>query len=228
MKNPRAAPQRQPAPSASPTQLLDYRCHARGGAIGTDYPPRVAGCLARIATLPKEALRERYGFPQLAMAAALRARAGDMLNKGFEAALAAGWPRNPLPLRYKVSPPCCSMTARVRGGGRPPDYQCDGAGRSEMSTALPRGDPAFGGRWREAAADTGSYELRSGAEAHDPSSGGAGIALSPPPAGEAQQSGNVSAPPGWVPGAWLGDDESAPDPGYAPNVQPAMYNRKLL
>lgn len=41
MKSPREDPEKQPLPVASPLQLLDYRCHAPGGKLGTAYPPQV-------------------------------------------------------------------------------------------------------------------------------------------------------------------------------------------
>jgi len=42
MKKPEYAPPAHPAPSADPLQLLDYRCHAPGGAVGTNYPKQAS------------------------------------------------------------------------------------------------------------------------------------------------------------------------------------------
>jgi len=36
---------------------LDYRCHVDGGAIGTNYPPKAAQCMAKIADMEPEALQ---------------------------------------------------------------------------------------------------------------------------------------------------------------------------
>jgi hypothetical protein len=156
--------------------------------------------------MTKREVQLRYGFPQVAAAAALRRRASDMLSRGFEWTLRHGWPRNPLPLRYEWAPPCCRMHGQQARPGERPAYEClDAAGRGP--DALPRGDPNFGGPWAEAANDTGTYELV------EP-----GAPRPAAPRGRAW-------PEGWVPGAWLGDDDGAADPGYAPLQQPNMYNR---
>ena len=163
---------------------------------------QVASCLKNISALTKLEVQRRYGFPQLSTAAALRRRAADMLGKGFEWTLQHGWPRNPLPARYKWAPPCCEMQGQQARPDARPTYECVGWDRGPGD--LPKGDPYFGGPWREKGRDTGTYELRGGG-------GGA----------EAERKWSKD----WVAGAWLGDDDAEDDPGYAPAVQANMYNR---
>ena len=234
----------RPSEGASPLQLLDYRCHVAragiggsesgsgGGVIGTAYPPRVAACLKRIAAMSADDALRRYGFPQRAMAVALRRRAIDMSTRGFEWTLQHGWPRNPLPMRYRWGTPCCRMAGEARprrrgggGGGKEEGrhggqavYRClDGWARGGAS-GLPRGDPMFGGRWPGPGRDPGTYELRE--DEGGVGGAGGGNAAEPEQPGATRQ----SPPPGWVAGAWLGDDDGAPDPGYAPDNQTGMYN----
>jgi hypothetical protein len=42
---------RPPRSTVSPQVSLDYRCHAEGGAIGRNYPPRVKQCLQAIGSM---------------------------------------------------------------------------------------------------------------------------------------------------------------------------------
>ncbi|KAI8464996.1 MAG: hypothetical protein J3K34DRAFT_380094 [Monoraphidium minutum] len=190
MKSPKTAPDGRPSRGASPLQLLDYRCHVPGGALGTAYPPRVAACLKNISSMTKQQVKAHYGFPLLATAAALRRRAADMSSRGFEWALQSGWPRNPVPMRYKWGAPCCKVYGQQARPDARPAYQCEDW--EQAPADLPKGEPFFGGPWRERARDTGTYELGS-----------------PPRAGHFR-------PEGWAAGAWLGDDDEDPDPGYAP------------
>lgn len=43
--------------------LLDYRCHAPGGEIGKNYPPRVAKCMSTIAAMSFGQLTRHYDLP---------------------------------------------------------------------------------------------------------------------------------------------------------------------
>ncbi|KIY99485.1 hypothetical protein MNEG_8476 [Monoraphidium neglectum] len=199
MKAPHDSPAQDYSRAASPLQLLDYRCHAPGAKLGTDYPPQVTSCLKMISRMTKQQVQRHYGFPQLAAAAALRRRASDMLSRGFEWTLQNGWPRNPTPARYRWAPPCCKMRGEQPLPGTRPVYACVKWERGP--TSLPRGEPYFGGPWNASSKDTGSY------------------ALGAPP-----RPGHVW-PKGWAAGAWLGDDDGGADPGYAPMAQAHTLER---
>eukprot|EP00898_Chlorokybus_atmophyticus_P009266 jgi/Chlat1/96/Chrsp1S03208 len=68
-------------------RTLDYRCHARGGAIDTNYPPQVHACMAKFIALSPEELKSAYGLYARVQAVILQRRARDMLELGFEQAL---------------------------------------------------------------------------------------------------------------------------------------------
>jgi len=72
----------------TPSQAwLDYRCHVDGGAIGTQYPPRVQQCMEKFSSMEAGALQAEYDLPHYLQATILKERAADMLRLGFESAL---------------------------------------------------------------------------------------------------------------------------------------------
>lgn len=161
-----AQPPHRPPPSDTPPLLLPAQ--------------QVTSCLQRImgATIPE--LQSRYQYPTSEMVAALRQRASDLLNQGFEWTLQHGKPLNPGPLRYKWGAPCCAMHHEHVGTGLAAGGSggSSGAGRQGGSSSgldydrgfrcipnspghqdLPRGDPSFGGEWNYTGNDPGSYQL---------------------------------------------------------------------
>lgn len=171
MKKPEYFPPKHPRGFADPLQLLDYRCHAPGGKIGTKYPPPVTKCLKKLSRLNPKAIVTKYSYPTLDMAAALRQRAADMLQHGFEWTLKYGWPQNPSPTRYKWSKACCEMrlsrpsnnssSSSSSTHAKERQYSCT-ASRDESAgwtTDLPAGDAALGITWDHDGVDTGRYNL---------------------------------------------------------------------
>jgi hypothetical protein len=81
---------------ADPQILLDYRCYLLDGKeeIGTDYPPQIRQCLAKISSMSVKEVKEHYGFVEDMVANNLKTRASDMISQGFEYAYKYGEPRN--------------------------------------------------------------------------------------------------------------------------------------
>lgn len=50
MKMPFEAPESRPVTDSSIMHVLDYRCHAPGGKIGKNYPPKLQQCLQDISS----------------------------------------------------------------------------------------------------------------------------------------------------------------------------------
>mmetsp|Transcript_22651 Transcript_22651/g.73655 ORF Transcript_22651/g.73655 Transcript_22651/m.73655 type:complete len:215 (+) Transcript_22651:161-805(+) len=112
-----------------PQLLLDYRCVVPGGAIGTDFPPRLRAFMERVLELDRAGrVVEELKFPTSAIdankrAAALVSRCKDLLEKGFEGALKAGLKRKSsqnMPTEgYDWPEPCCRL--QFMGGS---GYKC--------------------------------------------------------------------------------------------------------
>jgi hypothetical protein len=51
MKQPPKDPSEYPSTSAALESAFDYRCHAPGGVIGFNYPPKVEKCLRKISQM---------------------------------------------------------------------------------------------------------------------------------------------------------------------------------
>jgi len=123
---------------------LDYRCHVTGGAIGFDYPPKFAECIASIAEASVEQLYERYGLPRgipgrlfdgeaADMATRLRAQAALLRGAGFEAALRRTRHKNttgrsPALGGFEPPPPCCRLRARRPGAHQGAEFACVAGG----------------------------------------------------------------------------------------------------
>lgn len=112
----------RPATALSPLLLLDYRCHAPGGAIGTAYPPAFRALMAKLAAMAPRDIMTAYGLLDRANAVVLRERAADMLRLGFEGVLSAGAGNDPEHI-YAWQPPCCHMRLERRLLG-PPALRC--------------------------------------------------------------------------------------------------------
>ena len=140
-----------------PQLLLDYRCHVPGGAIGTNYPPKLRECLAEWSAMSAGELYEAR-FAQAAAgrdkselqplmrqaAARLHAQATAMVTLGFEGALHAVTVANStrrVPFRsgFPKQPPCCALQAvpeREQLPGKP--FICAPGGGAV--TVPPQGD----------------------------------------------------------------------------------------
>lgn len=94
----------------NPLLLLDYRCHARGGAIGKNYPIAFEAVMRKIAAMPTRDVATAYGFLDWNNAASLRARAEAMLAHGFEHTL-EHLSGNDEEHRYPWQPSCCDIIA---------------------------------------------------------------------------------------------------------------------
>jgi hypothetical protein len=94
---------------ANPGFVVDYRCTTPSGTLGTAYPPTLASCMRRIAGMSDAGVAAEYGISHRASAQALRMRAAEMIDAGFEAAVASG-ERAQLP-RYTLphQPRCCGL-----------------------------------------------------------------------------------------------------------------------
>lgn len=136
-----------------PQLLLDYRCHAKGGAIGGNFPPAVGRCLARFANMSIQELQDSLGLVTSRSAAMLQRRASDLLAKGFEWTLQQGAPTNPAAWRYMWPPPCCKLAPDGSLFG----FRCASDAEWRPSTDLPLGNPVTGGEWDKARDDPGSY-----------------------------------------------------------------------
>ncbi|CAD7698412.1 unnamed protein product [Ostreobium quekettii] len=102
--------------------LLDYRCHADGGVIGTDYPPSVTACMKRIRDMSAEGITNRYNMPSEEMSVAVKGRATAMLEKGFEWAVLNSEPKRDPKFVFPWQRPCCNMTRA--GGEASKDFSC--------------------------------------------------------------------------------------------------------
>ncbi|KXZ51100.1 hypothetical protein GPECTOR_14g82 [Gonium pectorale] len=154
LKYPQKNPPRGPAKFLSPLLLMDYRCHAPGGAIGKKFTPELQECLSHIAELSAETILEQYGYPALRMADAVRNRSRDLLAHGYEWTLLYGQPTNQPMHRYKIAPKCCDMHYNTSTN----NYECDTPGWKHM-TEIPYGNAWHGGPWHGTAGlDTGTYE----------------------------------------------------------------------
>jgi len=138
---------------ADPQILLDYRCYLLDGKeeIGTDYPPQIRQCLAKISSMSVKEVKEHYGFVEDMVANNLKTRASDMISQGFEYAYKYGEPRNADPKRYRVAPRCCQIT--LDGQGR---FRCGHPWEPKFE--LPIGDPVTGRDWIKPRPDTGTYQ----------------------------------------------------------------------
>ncbi len=58
----------------NPLLLLDYRCHAEGGALGTSFPGRLTQCMRHVGALTPSQIQIEYGYPSASMAQAIRNR----------------------------------------------------------------------------------------------------------------------------------------------------------
>lgn len=112
----------RPDTALTPALLLDYRCHAPGGAIGTDYPPAFVTLMARLAAMSPADIMMAYGLLDRANAVALHTRAADMLRLGFEGVLGSASGNDP-GHSYDWQPPCCEMRLDRRRLG-PPVLRC--------------------------------------------------------------------------------------------------------
>eukprot|EP00899_Mesostigma_viride_P013477 jgi/Mesvir1/2212/Mv09857-RA.1 len=68
-------------------KALDYRCHAKGGKLGFDYPPSVERCMQRFSRMSPEELMHKYGMTSVRHAAAVQERSTQLLTLGFEATI---------------------------------------------------------------------------------------------------------------------------------------------
>ncbi|GAX73008.1 hypothetical protein CEUSTIGMA_g460.t1 [Chlamydomonas eustigma] len=139
----------KPKRTVNPMVLLDYRCYANGGKIGTDYPLDLAKCLTKLSSLTVQEIMEQYGFPMQRHAEVLSVRAKDMLSKGFEWSLKHGEPLNLTPRRYKWHEPCCKL------GVHHHVVSCGHAWNISME--VPKGDPLHGTEWTKGYPDPGTY-----------------------------------------------------------------------
>ncbi|KAG1676217.1 hypothetical protein FOA52_006434 [Chlamydomonas sp. UWO 241] len=93
----------------NPSFVMDYRCTTPSGTLGTSYPPSLGACMRRIAEMSDEGVATEYGISHRARVQALRMRATEMMDLGFEAAFASG-ERSQLP-RFTLphQPQCCGL-----------------------------------------------------------------------------------------------------------------------
>lgn len=92
---------------ATPAQMLDYRCHVAGGAIGYDFPPKMAHCLEKFTSLKPRGLRGEYGLDSK-QSRVLYRNAKYLMEYGFEETI-----RKVATVHqqsYSLRPPCCSFS----------------------------------------------------------------------------------------------------------------------
>ena len=61
--------------------LLDYRCHAPGGAVGTQFPFKFRRCIQWLSAAAVPRIAARFGFEKEAEAGFVRARARSLQSK---------------------------------------------------------------------------------------------------------------------------------------------------
>lgn len=167
---------------------LDYRCHVEGHAIDKEFPPKMQGCLKRLASMDQEAVVKRYGFTaeifgagariSEAAAAGVIRRARLLLDVGFEEALSSSQ------IKTKLA------TDRGSPGDQIPDApHCGGVERypaSELyarknapsSAAMTRGRTSITHATKEMSETMEGSGLDATASAHGfPGASSAGIAL---------------------------------------------------
>jgi len=69
-------------------RALDYRCYASGGAIGRNYPPKLAQCISKLAGMSVKDMGRAYKLPPL-LAGKLQKRAELLNTVGFEDTMTA-------------------------------------------------------------------------------------------------------------------------------------------
>jgi len=74
-----------PRPTGAVT--LDYRCHAEGGAIGFNYPPKMKDCLKYLDKASVRTIQKRYEYPLKSDALDIKTRAQQLFKEGFEGTL---------------------------------------------------------------------------------------------------------------------------------------------
>ncbi|KAK3233375.1 hypothetical protein CYMTET_56321 [Cymbomonas tetramitiformis] len=92
---------------ATPAQMLDYRCHVAGGAIGFDFPPKMAQCMKKFTSLKPTGLRGEYGL-DAKQSRVLYRNAKYLLEYGFEETI-----RKVATVHqqsYSLRAPCCSFS----------------------------------------------------------------------------------------------------------------------
>ena len=111
-----------PQKSVNPQVLLDYRCHAPDGKIGTSYPHKFTKCIKWLSDAKIAAVRERYGFESDSDAEFLVKRASSLLYRGFERtvleaqeALRQENTTNRKASTYAWPEPCCDLDERREG-----------------------------------------------------------------------------------------------------------------
>ncbi|KAG2495396.1 hypothetical protein HYH03_006663 [Edaphochlamys debaryana] len=94
---------------------IDYRCYVEKAAMGKAYLPGLERCMRALANHPVPEIMARYGFDTRKPAEILKRRSRDMLQLGFETALAESPPRSAPRYRFTPQPPCCSVVMDMRG-----------------------------------------------------------------------------------------------------------------
>ena len=55
--------------------LLDYRCHVKGERIHKSFWPQLNQCLQNIGRMTPQQVFDKYGYPEMTIAAAVQQRA---------------------------------------------------------------------------------------------------------------------------------------------------------
>ena len=96
--------------------LLDYRCHAPNGEIGTYYPHKFTECAKWLSDNTPAAISNRFGFAKTEEAEFVKKRARMLLDLGFEDAVKKAQrdlvnddAPGPKARIFKWPEPCCSL-----------------------------------------------------------------------------------------------------------------------
>jgi len=101
--------------------LLDYRCHAPGGKVGSYYPFKFRQCIKWLKDNSVASIVDRFGFESESEAAFVQKRARSLHDLGFEGAVRNAQreleedtsPGNKASI-YHWPEPCCSLVGRCR------------------------------------------------------------------------------------------------------------------